>query len=322
MTGGAPRRCSLDPHGRRVDYLRLSVTDLCDLRCTYCMPADGVRKIAHAEVLSLEELAEVARAAIALGVTKVRLTGGEPLVRRGILSLVRALAAAPGLETLAITTNGTRLAEAARSLAEAGIRRVNVSLDSLSPETFARITRGGEVASIVAGIDAAIAAGLPVKINAVLLAGVNTSGLAQLAAFARDRGADLRFIELMPFDRALPLFAEADALDALRAAGGEVEPLPIDPAQPHVRRFAYLGAVVGCISPVTRPFCGACNKIRLTPEGALKPCLASDVSVDARTVLRGAHTAADVERVVAEAIRLKPAAAPWSAPSEMWKVGG
>ena len=315
-------RAALDPHGRWISYLRLSVTDLCNLRCTYCMPAEGVRKLSHEEVLTLEELAEVARAAIALGVTKVRITGGEPLIRRGILSLVRALATSKELETLALTTNGTRLEEMAGPLAEAGVHRINVSLDSLEPETFARITRGGDVASVVAGIDAALGAGLPVKINAVLLAGVNTGGIADLADFARGRGAGLRFIELMPFDRALPLFSEADALDALRAEGDEVSPLPAEPAEPHVRRFAYRGAVVGFIAPVTRPFCGACNKIRLSPEGALKPCLASDLSVDARATLRRPHTAADVERLVADAIRQKPATAPWSAPPEMWKVGG
>ena len=317
MTGA-----SLDTCGRKVSYLRLSVTDLCNLRCTYCTPAEGVPKLAHGEVLTLEEHAEVARAAIALGVTKVRITGGEPLVKRGLLSLVRALAATPGLETLALTTNGTRLAELAHPLAEAGVLRVNVSLDSTSPETFARITRGGEVAAVVAGIDAALAASLPVKLNAVLLAGVNTDELALLAAFARDRGAGLRFIELMPFDRAVPLFAEADALDALRADGDELSPLPDDSAEPHVRRYSYRGAVIGFISPVTRPFCGGCNKIRLTPEGALKPCLASDASIDVKALLRRPHTPEDVERLVAEAIRRKPATAPWSAPSEMWKVGG
>lgn len=311
-----------DPHGRRIDYLRLSVTDLCNLRCTYCMPAEGVRKIDHALILSLEELAEVARAAIALGVTKVRITGGEPLVRRGILWLLRELAATPGLATLALTTNGTLLAELARPLAEAGVRRVNVSLDSLSPETFAAVTRGGDVAAVVAGIDAALAAGMPVKINTVLLAGVNTSEIAGLAAFARGRGAGLRFIELMPFERTAESFSEADALEALRAGGDEVAPLPQEPGEPHVRRFAHRGAVVGFISPITRPFCGACNKIRLTPDGALKPCLASDVSVDVRATLRRPHVAADVERAVAEAIRRKPETAPWSARSEMWKVGG
>ena len=313
---------SLDTCGRRVSYLRLSVTDLCNLRCTYCIPAEGVPKLAHGEVLTLEEHAEVARAAIALGVTKVRITGGEPLVKRGLLSLVRTLAAIPGLETLALTTNGTRLAELARPLTEAGIRRVNVSLDSTSPETFARITRGGDVAAVVAGIDAALAAGLPVKINAVLLAGVNTGDLAVLAAFARGRGTGLRFIELMPFDRAVPLFGEADALEALRADGDEVSPLPDDPAEPHVRRYSYRGAAIGFISSVTRPFCGCCNKIRLTPDGTLKPCLASDASIDVRALLRRPHTPEDVERIVAEAIRQKPAAAPWSARPEMWKVGG
>lgn len=311
-----------DPHGRRIDYLRLSVTDLCNLRCTYCMPAEGVRKIDHALILSLEELAEVARAAIALGVTKVRITGGEPLVRRGILWLLREIAAMPGLATLALTTNGTLLAELARPLAEAGVRRVNVSLDSLSPETFAAVTRGGDVAAVVAGIDAALAAGMPVKINTVLLAGVNTSEIAGLAAFARGRGAGLRFIELMPFERTAESFTEADALEALRADWDEVAPLPQEPGEPHVRRFAHRGAVVGFISPITRPFCGACNKIRLTPDGAMKPCLASDVSVDVRAVLRRPHVAADVERAVAEAIRRKPETAPWSARSEMWKVGG
>jgi len=319
---GPARPPLVDPRGRAVDYLRLSITDLCDLRCTYCMPAEGVPKLAHGEILTLEELLEAARAAIALGVTKVRVTGGEPLVRRGVLWLLRELAATPGLATLALTTNGTRLAELACDLAAAGVRRVNVSLDAVTPETFARITRGGDVARVVAGIDAALAAGLPVKLNAVLLAGANAAEIPLLAAFARERRVGLRFIELMPFERDLATLAEAEALAALRTDGPAAEPLPADPREPHVRRFAYRGAVVGFISPISHAFCAGCNKIRLTPAGALKPCLASDAAIDLRAVLRGPHTARDVERAIAAAVARKPAAAPWSAPAEMWKVGG
>jgi len=310
-----------DRHGRAITYLRLSVTDLCNLRCFYCMPSKGVVKLDHSDVLRLEEQAEIVRAAAALGIDKVRITGGEPLVRRGLLGLVRDIAATPGIREVALTTNGLRLARMAAELDEAGISRINVSLDSLDPKTFAEITRGGDLDRVLAGIDAALAQGFRVKINTVLLDGINTGDLGAFVRFAREKGLGLRFIERMGFDQDLPVFSQDAALEAL---GREfpIEPLPTHRDHPHVRRFDLGGTWVGFISPMTHAFCEVCNKLRLTVDGALRVCLASNESVDLRPVLRRPHSQKDVERAILKAVELKPLAAPWNAPGEMWKVGG
>jgi len=321
LSANATRRAMRDRHGRTITYLRLSVTDLCNLRCFYCMPSKGVVKLEHEDVLRLEEQAEVVRAAAELGVTKVRITGGEPLVRRGLLGLVRDIAATPGIREVALTTNGLRLAAMAAELKDAGLARINVSLDSLDPATFAEITRGGDLEKVVAGIDAALDQGFEIKINTVLLAGINTGDLGGFVRFARDRGIGLRFIERMGFDRDLPVFSQDAALSAL---GREfrLEPLPTHRDHPHVRRFDCDGTWIGFISPMTHSFCEACNKLRLTPDGGLRACLASSASVDLRQVLRRPHSQTDIERAILRAVALKPAAAPWNAPGEMWKVGG
>jgi cyclic pyranopterin phosphate synthase len=310
-----------DRHGRIINYLRLSVTDLCNLRCFYCMPSRGVVKLAHRDVLRLEELAEVVRTAAVLGVRKVRITGGEPLIRRGLLGLVAEIASTTGVAEVALTTNGLRLARTAADLRQAGLDRINVSLDSLERETYAEITRGGDLERVLAGIDAALEQGFRVKINTVLLEGINSDKLADFVDFARDKGIGLRFIERMGFEQDLPLFSQDQALRAL----GErfhIEPLPTHADHPHVRRFDCGGTWIGFISPRTHSFCENCNKLRLTPDGGLRVCLASTDNVDMREVLRRPHTAADVQRAIRRAVDLKPAAAPWNARGEMWKVGG
>ncbi len=199
-----------DSFGREITYLRLSVTDLCSFRCVYCMPPEGVRKRPHGEILSLEELAEIAEAAVRLGIKKIRLTGGEPLVRPGIVSLAEKLAGLPGLEDLTMTTNGSLLPRYALPLKQAGLNRLNVSLDTLDPNRFREITRTGELSDVLAGLDAAAAAGFTnTKINAVLLGGFNDDGLRPLAELARDLPVSVRFIELMPLGTAARLPREA-----------------------------------------------------------------------------------------------------------------
>jgi cyclic pyranopterin phosphate synthase len=299
MPVSQPGRSGLrDRHGRVITYLRLSVTDLCNLRCFYCMPNQGVAKLPHAEVLRLEEQAEVVRAAAALGIDKVRITGGEPLVRRGLIGLVREVAATGGIAEVALTTNGLRLAGMAAELRAAGLARINVSLDSLDPRRFAEITRGGDLSRVLAGIDAALAAGFGVKLNTVLLAGLNTADLGDFVRFARDRGVGLRFIERMGFERDLPVFSQDEALAALELEFC-VEPLPTHHDHPHVRRFDCDGTRIGFIAPMTHSFCEVCNKLRLTPDGGLRVCLASNASVDLRALLRRPHTSAEVERAIA-----------------------
>jgi cyclic pyranopterin phosphate synthase len=256
-----------------------------------------------------------------LGVSKVRITGGEPLVRRGAVGLIRSLVAIEGIETVALTTNGERLAELAEPLAATGLERINVSIDSLEPEVFSRITHGGDLAQVLAGVDRALELGFPLKINTVLLEGLNTHALGTMVEFARARGIGLRFIELMTFDSAPTRFTETDAVELL-SRDHEVEQLPRDPAQLHVRRYAVDGTEVGFISPLSHSFCGDCNKLRLTPDGGLRVCLASRMAVDLRSVLRRPHTAADLENAIRLAVAQKPRRAEWDAPGEMWKVGG
>jgi cyclic pyranopterin phosphate synthase len=321
LSGSAERQPLRDRHGRAINYLRVSITDLCNLSCYYCMPRRGVVKLAQRDVLKLEEHAEVVRAAAAIGIHKVRFTGGEPLVRRGLIGLIHQVAATPGIEEVALTTNGLRLARMAEDLDHAGLDRINVSLDSLEPKTYAEITRGGDLDRVIAGIDAAVERGFRIKINTVLLAGVNTDDLGAFVRFAEDKGIGLRFIERMGFDRDLPLLSEDEAIEALRHEF-RVEPLPGLPDHPHVRRFDCGGTRIGFISPMTHSFCQDCNKLRLTPDGGLRVCLAANDQVDMRAVLRRPHTQADVARAIRQAVALKPEAAPWSAPGEMWKVGG
>jgi GTP 3',8-cyclase len=282
----------IDPFGRTINYLRLSVTDRCDLRCTYCMP-ERMTFLPRADLLSLAELDRLAAAFVRKGVRKLRLTGGEPLVRRDIMDLVGSLSRLlrdGGLDELTLTTNGTRLAQHAAGLARCGVRRVNVSLDSLDPETYARITRGGRVAEVIAGVDAALAAGLAVKINAVALARDNLHQLVALAEWAHARGAELTVIEVMPMgsveadraDQFVPLtevrrlFERRWTLtDLARRTGG--------PA-----RYAVTdeGGTIGFIAPLTRNFCTGCNRVRVTCTGQMFLCLGQSVKADLRTPLR------------------------------------
>lgn len=291
-----------DRYGRTIKYLRLSVTDLCNCRCVYCMGENGVPRLPHSTILSFEEIEEIVRAAVSLGVTKVRLTGGEPLVRRGIDELVRRLRAIEGVEELAMTTNGARLAEYAARLKSAGLDRLNVSLDTLDPEKFRRITRIGELCDTFDGLDAARRAGFEhIKLNTVLMGGVNDDEIAEIAALAKDGAFDVRFIELMPigectdWDRRRFLPAER-VLEYLPKG----ERVPSDGVAELWRPAGFRGTV-GLIRPLSHRFCADCDRIRVTADGCLKPCLHSAREIP----LRGKHGEALV-RTIAEGMQTKP----------------
>ena len=302
----------VDAFQRRITYLRLSVTDRCDLRCSYCMP-EKMKFLPKAEVLSLEELHQLSLAFIARGVRKIRLTGGEPLVRRDMITLVQALGreVGRGLDELTLTTNGTQLAEHAEPLAAAGVGRVNVSLDTRDPALFERLTRRNQLAQVLEGIAAAAAAGLKVKINAVALKGLNEAELPDLIAWAHAQGHEITLIEVMPLgdvdgdriDHYLPLSAVQDRLNARwtltpsgHRTGGPARYFDI----------AETGGRLGMITPLTNNFCEGCNRLRVTATGQLFPCLGGGERVDLRAAMRSDDPAAQVRAAMDEAMRIKP----------------
>lgn len=265
----------IDSYGRNISYLRMSVTELCNLRCRYCMPADGVCGAAAKDMLTEDEMVQAVRAAAALGVTKLRITGGEPLVSKNIVSICERCAAVDGINELCLTTNGTLLPALAKPLREAGVQRINLSLDTLDPEKFAYITRTGTLGQALAGLDAALDAGFDkVKINAVLIGGFNDDEIPALAELSRRYPVDVRFIELMPMYDSGDFGSEAyipytRVLDALP----ELEPQPAGDGVAQLYRLPGAPGNVGLISPVSAHFCAQCSRLRLTADGKLKPCL-------------------------------------------------
>lgn len=292
-----------DGCGRTIDYLRLSVTDRCNYRCRYCMPEEGVCKREHREMLTLEELAEVAAAFVVCGVRKIRLTGGEPLVRRGIVELCRQLRAIPDLRELCLTTNGSLLPDLAAPLRAAGVDRLNISLDTLRPERFAQMTRLGQLSDVLEGIRAAEDAGFrDLKFDTVLIGGFNDDEIADFAALTRDHPWEMRFIELMPmgpcadWDRAC--FLSADTVLERLPELEQIESSGV------ARRYRLPGAAgtIGLISPVSHDFCADCRRIRVTADGKLKGCLHSAEELP----LRGLHGGA-LEDAIRRGIAQKPA---------------
>ena len=267
----------VDSFGREITYMRVSVTDLCNLRCRYCMPEDGICKKMHGQILSEDELLTAIRAAASLGVRKLRITGGEPLVKKNILSICRRASAVPGIRELCITTNGTLLPELAKPLREAGVSRVNISLDTLDAQKFRHITRCGELSQAAAGIRAALEAGFEkVKLNTVLIGGFNDDEIPALAELTRRYPLDLRFIELMPMVESSDFAPEAVIPCAVVLERlPELEPVSPDGGVAKLYRLPGAQGSVGLISPVSAHFCAACNRIRLTADGKLKPCLHS-----------------------------------------------
>ena len=267
----------LDSFGRNITYMRVSVTDLCNLRCRYCMPEDGVCKRTHAEMLTEDEIITAMKAAASLGITKLRITGGEPLVKKNIASICRRAAQIPGIREICVTTNGTLLPELAKPLREAGVSRVNISLDTLDAEKFRYITRRGELSQAVDGIHAALDAGFEkVKLNAVLIGGFNDDEIPALAELTRRYPLDVRFIELMPMvdsrdfgpEAFIPCTVVLDKLPELQA-------VELDGGVAKLYRLPGAQGSIGLISPVSSHFCRDCNRIRLTADGKLKPCLHS-----------------------------------------------
>ncbi len=279
-----------DPFGRTITYLRLSITDRCNMRCVYCMPADGIPLLTHNDILSYEAFLLIAKTAVAAGVEKIRITGGEPLVRRGIVPFLERLAAIPGLRQLALTTNGLHLHEMAGELRRAGVQRLNISLDSLRPETFARITRGADLQQVMRGIAAAGQVGFPLKINVVVMAGVNDGEILDFAAMTLDRPLTVRFIEYMP---------------TLRSGNGEnltvpgktildrigqryrISPLERESLAGPAKLFRIDGAAgdIGVITPISGHFCGECNRIRVTATGTARGCLFAGSGVELKPFL-------------------------------------
>jgi cyclic pyranopterin phosphate synthase len=300
-----------DQFGRRITYLRVSVTDRCNLRCVYCLPACGIRWLPREDVLRFEEIRAIVQTAVPLGVTHVRLTGGEPLVREDLADLVTMLAAIPQLEELSLTTNGVLLARHADVLARAGLTRVNISLDTLKPQRFHAITRFGSVDDVLSGIDAALGAGLsPVKLNVVVMRGVNDDEIVDLARLAVDRPLHVRFIELMPIgdyftrERLVP----AEEILARLSVFGELHPVDAVRGCGPARMFTWPGAqgTVGVIGAVTQAFCAQCNRLRLTATGQLRPCLDDTAAVDLKPALRPSIDAPRIAALIRQAVADKP----------------
>ncbi|MDR3363439.1 MAG: GTP 3',8-cyclase MoaA [Clostridiales Family XIII bacterium] len=292
----------IDNYGRNIDYLRISVTDLCNLRCVYCMPEGGVEKLRHGDILSVEEIAEISAAAASLGIKKIRLTGGEPLVRKGIMDIVRRTSRTPGVNEVALTTNGTLLAENAAALKEAGLTRVNISVDTFDPGKYKEITRGGKIGDVLAGIRAAVDAGLePIKLNAVLMGGVNDDFIRPLIAMTDDADFRVRFIEIMPIgecadwnkERFVSIAKVLEAEPSLEYAG-------TDGVSKLYRKPGSKGSI-GLISPISNHFCPTCNKLRVTADGKLKPCLHSAEEIQ----IRGLH-GEELAETIRMAILSKP----------------
>lgn len=309
----------VDSFGRTINYVRLSVTDRCDLRCVYCM-AEEMTFLPRAEVLSIEELTTLGETFVALGVTKLRITGGEPLVRKGTVDLLQRLGQLPGLKELCLTTNGTHLPQYAQAIKDAGVERINISLDSLSPARFRQLTRFGDINQVLAGIKAAQAAGFKrIKLNCVALKHYNADEVPALVRFALDEGLDISFIEEMPLGRIDEhgRAAEFISSEELRAQLHDLQLQPLaanteahdaDNAGPaRYWQAAGYSSHIGFISPHSNNFCGSCNRVRVTATGRLLLCLGQENSVDLRATLRGSsNPASDLRTQIIAAMQHKP----------------
>lgn len=299
-----------DGFRRAINYMRISVTDRCNLRCVYCMPPEGMPWIPHSDVLTFEEIERIVRATARVGMRKIRITGGEPLVRRGVVELIARLAAVPGIEDISMTTNAMLMPQFAEALAGAGLQRINVSLDTLRPDRFANITRFDGLEQVMAGIEAAERAGLePIKINAVILRGINDDEVVDLARLTLDRPWHVRFIEAMPLGGNLPVEEKGFiSVDEIMGKLGELEAVSGPNGSGPARYFRIPGGrgTVGVISPMSHFFCESCNRVRLTAEGQLRLCLFDDHEIDLRTPLREGATTGEIVAAFQQAILTKP----------------
>ncbi len=300
-----------DSFQRPINYLRISVTDRCNLRCRYCMPAEGIQLLSHEDILSYEEIHTVAEAAAELGINKLRVTGGEPLVRAGLARLVRMLAKTGTIDDISLTTNGTLLAAHAAELKSAGLRRVNVSLDTLNPDKFKHITRGGNLDNVLQGIEVARNVELkPIKINMVVMSGINDDELLDFATRTITEGWHVRFIEQMPFgeNSESPPFISISEIRQRLAALGELEPCSVKTGNGPARYFRLPQAegTIGFITPVSEHFCFQCNRLRLTADGKLRLCLLNKDEIDLRQSLRSGISSAELKKLIKKAVASKP----------------
>ncbi len=307
----------VDNFGRQITYLRLSVTDRCNLRCTYCMD-EHMTFLPRSQVLSLEELEEVARAFVSLGIKKIRLTGGEPLIRQGIIGLCKKISALEGLEQLVMTTNAVLLEQQAQELRDAGVSKLNISIDSLNPIRFQQLTRFGALPEVLRGIDAAVEAGFDnIKLNTVILKGVNDDEIAELAQFSVDKGIDISFIEEMPLgqisshQRSDTQIASQTLFDSLSNEFGlsAIEQTDAEAGPSRYFRVNGSNSKIGFISPITNNFCSSCNRVRLTTEGQLLLCLGNEHSVDLKQIMREdseESVQSRLQRAIHDSMTIKP----------------
>ncbi len=297
-----------DTFGRKINYLRLSITDRCNMRCVYCMPPGGIPKQAHSDILSYEEFLLIARAAVSLGIEKIRVTGGEPLVRHGVVDFLAELAAISGLKQLVLTTNGVLLSEMAHDLKAAGVQRLNISLDSLQQETFVRLTRRDLLSRVLDGIAAAEKVGLPYKINVVVMRGKNDHEILDFARLTRDHDCTVRFIEYMPTlkeeDWRSQVVSSEEVLDRLNRHY-TLEPVDRGPLSGPAEEFSIAGAKgkIGVIAPLSGHFCHDCNRIRITASGHVRTCLFSDSETDLKPLLSSGQVdqvANELQRLIVE----------------------
>lgn len=296
-----------DNYGRRINYLRVSVTDLCNLRCKYCMPEEGVIQKPHNEILSLEEIYEIIKCSTELGIDKIRITGGEPLVRKGIISLIKKISDLDEIKDLAMTTNGSLLEKYVYDLKKAGLKRVNISLDTLNAEKYKEITRGGNLDVVLKGIEAANNANLtPIKINTVLIGGFNDDEIEKFAKLTIDYNIHIRFIELMPIGHASKWTKEKFiSNDIVLKKLSNLIPLEEEQGVPaKYYKIPNSKGKIGLINPISSHFCTTCNRIRLTADGKIKPCLHSDKEIDIKTIIR--NDKSKLKQTLKEAILGKP----------------
>lgn len=296
-----------DFFGRKINYMRISITDLCNLRCVYCMPEEGIEKYEHSKNLSFEEIIDIVKAGITLGVDKIRLTGGEPLVRRGIVNLVHDIASIKGIKDLAMTTNGILLPIYAQYLKDAGLNRVNISLDTFDPEKFHKITRKGQIEDVFLGIEAAKKAGFsPIKINTVLIKGFNDDEIEKFVNYTIDNAVEVRFIELMPLGQSAD-YSEGQYIsnDTILEKNPLLKHFEKNNGMSHVKYYKLKDAkgCVGLINSISNNFCKGCNRIRLTADGKIKPCLHSDFEIDVVALKKKGFS---YEEIIKKAIDEKP----------------
>jgi len=301
-----------DPFGRIIDYLRISVTDRCNLRCIYCMPSEVVKPVRYRDILTYEEIIRIVRVAVSLGVKKIRITGGEPLARKNITYLISSLNSIDSIEDISLTTNGVLLEKYVEEIARAGLRRINVSLDSLRPDRYKEITRGGDINNVLRGIEKAEKTGLtPVKINVVVIRGFNEDEIEDFARMTIEKPYQVRFIEFMPLgareiwspEKYIPINEIKSIVERICP----ITPVKIRRSGPaRYFRFNNAHGVIGFINAISQQFCNECNRLRLTADGKLRPCLFSETEIDLKIPLRSGADDPEIERLIRLAIELKP----------------